>query len=378
MEVLALTKEFITFNTVSAESNAPFARRLITLLEGLGFTVEQQLMPQTEGRLKLNLIARRADQHGNVAGGLLLAGHMDTVPFQPEQKATLAPVQEGSRLYGRGACDMKGGISAALEAAARFQGQALKAPLTLAFTCDEEVGCKGAKALLGTGLLQSRYAIIGEPTSLAPKRMHKGYYGAEITLKGKACHSSDPKKGVSAIKAAVRALMGIEALEAVLQTLPTTAEKGSFTPDYATLNVGVIQGGVARNVVAEKATFSLEVRPLPGQDMVRFFKQVETVIQKTASSIGARASLKLLTGDAPMVTQKDSEVVKFLEAWSGKSAGSISFSTEGKEFNQMGMESVIFGPGSIDKAHQEDEYVPIEELGRCVEAYSAAIRNFCQ
>ena len=377
MDVLALTRELVGFNTVSANSNQLFARRLSELVDALGFELTTQVLTDKAGQQKLNLVARRSDQNGNYEGGLLLSGHMDTVPFRPDQKANLSPQLEGSRLYGRGTCDMKGGIAAILDAAERVKGQGLKAPLTLAFTCDEEVGCLGAKALIGHPAIKSRFAIIGEPTSLTPRRMHKGYYAGRITLFGRAAHSSDPAKGVSAIRALGRVLVGIEAMETALKNLPSSVERSAFVPEYATLNVGLVEGGTARNVIAESASFSLEVRPLPGQDMKKFFAQVEAVVAKTAGTVGARMKLELSTTDNAMVTPASSDVVTFLETWSRSRAGSISFSTEGKEFNQMGIESVIFGPGSIDKAHQEDEYVPIEELGKAADAYSDAIAHFC-
>lgn len=377
MDVLALTRELVGFNTVSANSNELFARRLSDLVQGLGFQVTEQKIVDKAGQTKLNLIARRADQHGGLEGGLLLSGHMDTVPFRPDQKATLAPFMEGSRLYGRGTCDMKGGIAAILEAAEQARGLALKAPLTLAFTCDEEVGCLGAKALIGHPDVKSRYAIIGEPTSLTPRRMHKGYYAARLVLTGKAAHSSDPAKGASAIRALGRVLVGIEAMETALKSLPASVDRAAFVPEFATLNVGLVEGGVARNVIPESASFTLEVRPLPGQDMKKFFAQVEAVARKTAGTVGVQVRMEMATTDNAMVTPAGSDVVTFLEKWSRSVAGSISFSTEGKEFNQMGMESVIFGPGSIDKAHQEDEYVPIEELGKASDAYFDAIKHFC-
>lgn len=377
MDVVALTRELVGHNTVSHLSNAPLANKLIEVLQDLDFTIEQQLMPDRPGALKLNLIGRRASQAGRIDGGLLLAGHMDTVPFRPDQKATLAATQEGAWLYGRGTCDMKGGIAAMLEAAARFKGRALKAPLTLAFTCEEEIGCLGAKALLNTSLLRAEHAIIGEPTSLAPKRMHKGYYGLEFTVKGKAAHSSDPSKGVSAIKGAMRAILGIEALEQQLMKLPGVTPRGSFHPDHATLNVGLLNAGVARNVIPEQAVFTVEVRPLPGQDMLKFMDQLEKVVAQTVALVGCTMSARRVTTDDAMLTAADAPIVQFLESWSGHKAGAISFSTEGKEFNKMGMQSVIFGPGSIDKAHQEDEFVPLEELGLAAEAYAAAIQTFC-
>lgn len=378
MDVVALTRELVSHNTVSHLSNAPLANRLLELIEALGFIPEQQLMPDRPGVLKLNLIGRRASVDGRFEGGLLLAGHMDTVPFRPDQKATLAPSQEGSLLYGRGTCDMKGGIAAMLEAAARFKDQPLKQPLTLAFTCEEEIGCLGAKALLNASLIKAQHAIIGEPTSLTPKRMHKGYYGLEFTIQGRAAHSSDPSKGVSAIKGAMRAILAIEALEQRLTQLPGATPKGSFHPDHATLNVGVLNAGVARNVIPEQAVFTVEIRPLPGQDMQQFMQQLEKVVTQTAGLVGCSVSSRRVTTDDAMLTDAQAPIVKFLEAWSGTPAGSISFSTEGKEFNKLGMQSVIFGPGSIDKAHQEDEFVPLEELGRAADAYAAAIETFCR
>ena len=377
MDVLRMTRELIGFNTVSAESNVALGARLIELLEARGFAIEVHAMTDAAGRLKHNIIGRRADSSGATTGGLLLSGHSDTVPFRPDQKANLSAVQEGGLLYGRGACDMKGAIAAQLEAADQFRGQPLRAPLTLAFTCDEEVGCRGAKALIGTNLLRSRFAIIGEPTSLKPVRMHKGYSGARVTLTGKAAHSSDPRRGVSALKAAARVILALEELEADLMREPYQGGEGYFEPDYATLNIGVLNAGVARNVIPEVASFTIELRPLPRQDAGARFQEVERVVREVGDRSGVRVDFEVTTKDSPMETAADAEVVRYLEALTGSPSGAVAFSTEGKEFNQMGMESVILGPGTIDKAHQEDEFVPIDELGRSVDLYAEAIRHFC-
>jgi len=378
IEVLKLTRELIGFNTVSAVSNVAMSARLAELLEALGCQVEVQALTDGQGQVKHNLIGRRMAKDGGTDGGLMLAGHMDTVPFRPDQRANLAPVQEGALLYGRGTCDMKGGIAAEIEALARVRGLPLKAPLTLAFTCDEEIGCLGAKAMLGTRLLRARHAIVAEPSDLKPVRMHKGYCGARVTLIGRAAHSSDPRRGVSAIKAAMRVMLALEELERALTAESYRGGPGYFTPDYATLNVGVMNAGVARNVVPEVCTFTIELRPLPGQDTQALFLRVEEVVQEAATEAGVRVVFEVTTRDFPMETPGDAELVTFLEALTGASSGAVAFSTEGKEYNHMGMQSVILGPGSILKAHQEDEFVPIEELGKAVELYAAAIDHFCR
>ena len=177
--------------------------------------------------------------------------------------------------------------------------------------------------------------------------------------------------------AAVHALLAVEALGTTLQNSTQGPHKHLFHPPYTTLNVGLIQGGTARNVVPEEATFTIELRPLPGLDMKRTQAALEALISKQAAALKVQAKVEWTTTDAPMQTPAESPVVAALEHWSKQKSGAISFSTEGKEFNQLGMQSVIFGPGSIQKAHQEDECVPIEELGRASDAYEHAIQRFC-
>ena len=377
MSIVKKTKEYIEYNSVSALSNLALAQRLQDDLEAQGFETTGHRRLDARGIEKINLIARKADRFGRIEGGLMLAGHMDTVPFRPDQKATLAAFQEGGVLYGRGSCDMKGAIAAQIEAAARFAKHSLERPLTLAFTSDEEVGCLGAKALLGTSLLQSRYAIVGEPTSLKPVRMHKGYFGAEITLHGTAAHSSRPRQGRSVIKAAARMVLGLEALEAELERELVPGRSAFFQPECATINIGIMSAGTARNVVPEDGRWTLEYRPLPGQDAQRWIARFEARIQEIADASGIQATIEWNTHDAPMETPETSPLVAFCTEVTGHPAGAVAFSTEGKEYNQMGMESVILGPGSIDKAHQEDEFVPLDELEASVDIYAAAIERFC-
>ena len=374
MDVVSLTRRLVAFDTVSARSNAACISFLRETVEALGFTTQLHDCSSPGGPSKLNLIARR----GGGPGGLLLAGHSDTVPFRPDQRATLSAFQEGGALWGRGTCDMKGAIAAQLVAAEATADLGLRRPLTLAFTCDEEIGCLGAKRLLTAGLIQARHAIVGEPTSLKPVRMHKGYVGLKVDLLGVAAHSSDPSRGRSAIRGAGRVLLALEALEEALATRGYQAQPGAFKPDRCTVNVGLIEGGVARNVIAERCSFTVELRPLPGQAPADLVAEVEARVQQAVTPLGLGFELSAPTRDPAMETPADAEVLAFLRERSGAEAGAVAFSTEGKEYNQMGLETAIFGPGSIDLAHQEDERVPLDELEAAVEHYRAAILHFCQ
>src|SRR5207247_5466032 len=201
----------------------------------------------------------QADAYATVE--LALVGHTDTVPYDPAWSEALKLTESAGKLYGRGACDTKAFIAATLTAIESIDLKRLKKPLALVFTADEEIGCLGAKRLADAKPFKCRYAIVGEPTSLQPMRAGKGYCLAEITVRGREAHSAYPGLGASAIFRAARL---IERIESIAEELKSDQRDG-FDPPYTSANVGIINGGSARNVVAGECHFTLEWRPIPGQ-----------------------------------------------------------------------------------------------------------------
>ncbi len=377
MDAVSLAKALIAYNSVSSESNLPLAAHLAKLLEELGMVVTRQDVDDGSGVRKQNVVGYLPPKGGTRSGGLMLAGHMDTVPFSMDQKATIRPRVDRGRLFGRGACDMKGGIAASIVAASRFSNTPLDRPLWLAFTCNEETGMHGARALASLRGLSPDHAVVAEPTELRPVRAHKAYWGARVELRGTPCHSSDPRKGVNALKPAVRALSDLEVLEDELSKVVPRDTEGLFVPNHATLNVGRLEAGTARNVVPGFASFTLELRTLPGQDPGTLFTRAESIIRKAANAGKVQVSVHLEQKDAALLTPADDVLVRYLEVMSAQPAGGVSFATEGHIYAAMGIPTVIFGPGSIGRAHRADEFVPTRDLHRAADILAATIQRFC-
>ena len=377
MSVETTLAELVSISSVSSDSNFQIINFLGARAQSLG--LEVQLLPYTDNRgiEKLNMLAAvGVDPRGggNVAVELALVAHTDTVPFDPFWTDALRLTGRDGKLYGRGACDTKGFIAAALTAVELTDLRKLSRPLALVFTADEELGCLGAKQLAEARALSPRYSIVGEPTSLRPMRAGKGYCLAEITLRGREGHSAYPDLGASAIFRASRLVARIERIAEELKT----ENLASFEPPYSTLNVGLIKGGTAKNIIAGECHFTLEWRPLPGQAPSRVLDLINAAIDDERShDPDFDCSVDIIRLDAGMETAPDSQLVRMLESATGRDAGTIAFGTEAPQMTELGAEAVVFGPGDIRVAHRTDEFVPIDELSECVVVLSRAIEHFC-
>jgi acetylornithine deacetylase len=370
MDLVPLLQALVAIDTTSARTNAPALDLLEREARAHGFQTRRQTWRDAAGVEKGNLVCRRGPDE---PGGLALVGHTDCVPFDPEWKGALAGEVVDGRVVGRGAADTKGFLAAALVAAGRTR--AASRPLTLLFTADEKVGCIGAKQLLAEGRIHPRHAIVGEPTRLTPIRAHKGYCAVEIEVTGLEGHSAYPEVGASAIHAVGRLWPEIERIGAELARETDDA----FSPPYTTWNVGVIQGGKARNIIAGECRFTYEWRPLPGQDPRRALRLVEDACGRFEAASGGRVKVAIapLRTDAAAVTPPEAEIVEFLEAESGNRSTTVPFGTELPEVIGMGAEACVFGPGDIRVAHRTGEHVEVRELERAAAILVRAIERFC-
>jgi acetylornithine deacetylase len=222
--------------------------------------------------------------------------------------------------------------------------------------------------------LRARYSIVGEPTSLQPVRAGKGYCLAEITLRGREGHSAYPSLGASAIFRAARLVARIEKIAEELKN----DQRVLFDPPYTTLNVGLITGGTAKNIIAGVCRFTLEWRPVPGQSAEHLLNLVRAAIEDESSHDEDFAcAVNLIRLDEGMETRADSKLVRLLEETTGREAGTIAFGTEAPQMIELGAEAVVFGPGNIRHAHRTDEFVPIAELHECVRVLARVIEHFC-
>lgn len=375
-EVVRRLQELVALDTVSSRTNAPFVEPLRRELDRRGFRTQLQSYTDARGVEKHNLIAIGGpDPSGKGEGGLAFVGHTDTVPYDPAWGEALRLTEKEGRLYGRGSADTKAFVAAVLVALDGLQLETLARPLLLIFTADEEVGCVGAKHLADAGLVRPAHAIVGEPTELVPIRAHKGYWLGELEVEGQEGHSAYPHVGRNAILDAARLLERIRAIGEELKA----DRDDTFDPPWTTLNVGLIEGGKARNIIPGSCRFPLEWRPVPGRDAGRVARLVERELAKLrAEEPGFAASFTVHREDDGVITPKDAAIVRWLEGATGHGARTIPFGTELPYLTALGAQGCVCGPGDIRVAHKTGEYVPQEALERAVQLYKDAIEQFCR
>ncbi len=353
------------------QGNLRVVEHLAGWLEGLGFAVEVLPLPDKPG--KGNLIATL----GAGDGGLVLAGHTDTVPFD-EQGWSLDPfamTDREDRFYGLGACDMKGFFPVALNAAASFAKAKLKAPLRMVATCDEESSMAGGRFLLDCGKPRAAAAIVGEPTGLQPIHAHKGMALISVQLQGASGHSSNPDIGRNALDA-MHGVMG--ELIRFRAELASQHQNPAFGVAIPTLNLGCLRAGDSPNRICGYAELQIDLRVLPGMDADSLLDALRSRIEAVATAHGTQAALVALNPPVPpFQTSKDGVLVQLLCGKSGKPAGTVCFGTEAPFYQGLGMETVVFGPGSINQAHQPDEYLAQDQIRPAQSALESAIAHYC-
>ena len=366
----AILGELIAFPTVSADSNMALIEFAGDLLRQCGAQVDVIRAPFGE---KANLFATLGPA---VDGGILLSGHSDVVPVEDQDWTTdpFALAEQDGRLYGRGACDMKGFIAATLAMAPRFAERVGDRPVHFAFTYDEEIGCFGARHLaqvLKERALTPGVAIIGEPTEMRIIEGHKGCYEYSTHFEGMGGHGSAPDLGVNAVEMAVRYVNVLLDLKEKLRGW--APEDSAFDPPWTTVNVGALTGGTAHNVIASKAQVDWEMRPVQTAD-ADFVKEAlrsycDDVLLPQMRSVYPEAKIELeVIGEvAGLIPTRENEARQIVSELTGaNSADLVAFGTEAGIFQAMGTDVVVCGPGSIEQAHKADEYVSINQLGQCL------------
>ncbi|PKM30689.1 MAG: acetylornithine deacetylase [Gammaproteobacteria bacterium HGW-Gammaproteobacteria-11] len=353
------------------QSNMGVIELLAGWFDALGFDCRIQPIPGEPG--KANLIASL----GTGPGGLVLAGHTDTVPCNPDrwQHNPFALTEANGRWYGLGSCDMKGFFALIIEALKSHLEQPFKQPLIILATADEESSMSGARALVASDLLQARHAVIGEPTGLKPVRVHKGIMMERIDIVGQAGHSSNPALGKNAMEA-MHAVIGD------LMTLRAGWQKRWQNPLFGvpvpTLNFGCIHGGDNPNRICAKCALEFDIRPLPGMDPDALRADINQALQQIAGERQLEITYKpLFPGVPPLDTPADAEIVRICEELTGYRAESVAFATEGPYLNQIGMQTLILGPGDIDQAHQPDEYLAMDRIDPMIKILQSLIARFC-
>lgn len=365
---IELAQTLVRMNTVSHNSNLELIHFIRDHLARLGV---KSRLTFNEDKTKANLFATLGE--GKPAG-IILSGHTDTVPWDG-QDWTMDPlsalVKDGN-LYGRGSADMKAFIGVAVSQAEQFLNSDAPFALHYAFSYEEEIGCFGVKELIADlrdANIQPLACIVGEPTSMIPAIAHKGVYRYKCCVRGKEAHSSLTPHSVNAIEMAARVVGRVRDMAEDFEKNEPRFE--GFDVPFSTSSVGQFHGGIADNVVPRDAEFRYEFRDLPTanaaqmqSEVVAYAKSLEPAMKKVAPAAGFE--FETICEIPSFLGSKDDPVTRLAQELSGeKSTTLVAFGTEAGLFKNAGISTVVCGPGSIQQAHQPDEYVSLEQLGRC-------------
>ncbi|ANG61208.1 acetylornithine deacetylase [Marinobacterium aestuarii] len=376
-DLVTMLRELIAVPSISCssadwdQSNLGVITKLESWLSDLGFSTEVMPVPGQPG--KSNLIATL----GTGSGGLVLSGHTDTVPCNSElwKSDPFRLDERDNRFYGLGTCDMKGFFPIAIEAARRFVDQPLKQPLIILATADEESSMSGARALAEAGRPKARYAVIGEPTSIKPIYMHKGIMMDLVRVTGRSGHSSDPSLGASALEA-MHSVMG--ELIAFRRELQQQYRQSDFSVSVPTLNLGCIHGGDNPNRICGRCELEFDLRPLPGMSIDVLREAIHKRLAPLQQPFGVTIDVEeLFPGIPPFQNSRTSELVLTAEQLTGHQAEAVAFGTEAPFLQDMGMDTIVMGPGSIAQAHQPDEYLAHDQINPMVAVLEQLIQKYC-
>lgn len=374
VEMLA---KLVSFDTVSDKSNLELIAFVEDYLSGHGVS-STRVYDETGEKAALYAMVGP-----NVDGGIILSGHTDVVPVSDQIWASdpFTLREEDGKVYGRGAADMKGFVATVLASVPHMLSSDLKRPIHIALSYDEEVGCLGAPPML-EHLLEAgprpAMAVVGEPTNMKAVTGHKGITFIETEVTGHAVHSSQLHRGVSAISVAAKLIAWIDAQTE--HNRETTSPDNGFDPPYTTLHCGVIKGGAAHNITASECIFETDIRTIPGdvgREWVKRYRHfIDTEILPPMREISPDCDITIremanVPGLAPEQDGAAETLVRRLTGDNGTHL--VVFATEGGQFQEKGLSTVVCGPGSIDQAHKPDEFIEVQELHKC----TAFIERLC-
>ncbi len=380
MNTLELLSRLVAFDTTSRNSNLEIIAFIEDYLASHG--VASMRVDHEPGR-KTNLYATIGPEHRS---GIALSGHTDVVPVdgQDWDSDPFATQVRDGRVYGRGAADMKGFLAAVLSQVPHFTEKPLRTPIHLAFSCDEEVGCRGVRPLvrrLAGQPIRPLAVIVGEPTNMQVVDAHKSAVTYETVVTGHEAHSSMTHLGANAIMVAGEVIGEVNRLAA--EQIEEGDPSGRFTPPYSTVHIGLIEGGTAKNIVPRRCVFTWETRLLPGADpeaakrrIDRFSEGLADRMRRVAADTGIETrSTNAVPGLKPS-PGSTAETLALLFARTN-SAEAVSYCTEAGLFQEAGMPAIICGPGSIEQAHKPNEFIEITQLEKC-EAFLGRLVEHCR
>ena len=364
--------DLIGFKTISGEDNSTLIDYCDDILKKLGAT---SFRTYDDEKKRVNLFATLKAKNSNNKKPIILSGHTDVVPVSKGWSSDpFTATVKGDKLYGRGSCDMKGFIACALAYAPIYSKSNLDRDIHFSFTFDEETACQGAPILieeLKKRDIKDGICIIGEPTNMKIIDAHKGCYEYTTYFKGLAGHSSAPHKGVSAVEYASRY---VNKLIELREKLKEREPKDSiFDPPHSTLSIGGVFGGIAHNVIADKCHVNWETRPVVKEDGVFLNQEIDKfaneVLLPDMKKVFPDASIeKKIIGEIIGFDREDkSDACEFISSLTGDNSRQVvSFGTEAGLYQEIGISTVVCGPGSIEQAHKIDEFIVLDELKKCI------------
>lgn len=353
------------------QGNKEIIHLLSGWFEALNFSITIQKVPNT--RDKYNMLAKL----GAGEGGLLLAGHSDTVPFDENRWKSdpFSIVEKDNKFFGLGTCDMKGFFAFILQACKNVDPKQIKKPLYVLATADEETTMAGARFFVQSQDIKPDVAIIGEPTNLVPVAMHKGHMSHRISIKGQSGHSSKPSLGVNAIEIMYQI---IGALMSLKERLAANYKNTEFDVTAPTLNMGAIRGGDNANRICGHCDLDIDMRSLPGMTDDELITCLTDSLKPLAEKYPGRITANELHPSSPSFEQNQcSELVTLAQEISGHRCCAVNYSTEAPFIQQLGCQTIVLGPGSIDQAHQPNEFLAHSEIDKTEKILMKMIQRYC-
>jgi len=367
-----ILRELVAIPTPSSVSNLPLLRWVAGFLELRGWASKFFFYEDESGVAKANLIswpgATELGEHIDLA----FICHTDTVPYALDWTGALSLEERDGQLHGCGSCDVKGALACFLAAVSEVDVDAMRSGIALILTADEEIGCKGMERLLAVASLCIGSAIVSEPTSLRAGIAGKGYGLARITVHGREAHSAFPGQGVSAISVAARLIARIEDAMGV----PDALSDSLFDPPRTTINIGVIEGGTAKNILAGRCSFLVEWRPIPGEAPTAVLERLRALVEE-ALTAEPRAVIQIedLRAEPGFAPADAGRLQNRLAGLLRDEPIGISFGSEASRVARIADEVIVIGPGDMRTAHSERECVPVAELEMWTLALVELIRS---
>ena len=369
---LKILSDLIAFKTISGENNNSLINYCNEILNKLGAT---SFKTYDNEKKRVNLFATLKAKNPGKKKSIIFSGHTDVVPVSKDWNTDpfVATIKD-EKVFGRGACDMKGFIACTLAYAPIFSKTNLDRDIHFSFTFDEETACQGAPLLINElkkKNMDSGICIVGEPTSMKIIDAHKGCYEYTTYFNGLAGHGSAPDKGINAVEYAVKYISKLIELREILKT--KVPKNSIFDPPYTTIQIGGISGGIARNVIADKCQVDWEMRPVIKVDGEfvnnEMDKYVNTKLLPEMTKVFPKSLIKKeIIGEIIGFNRLEkSEACEFISSLTGDNSREVvSFGTEAGLFQEIGISTVVCGPGSIEQAHKTDEFVTLDQIKKCL------------